>query len=162
MKQPTRMQYFFAQEWPINVVMVSIWLSIALVVVRATGLTLASLTDWRSALTTVAIVVLSLILGFFAAILIGYMVLSPILQDRVIKNGGPFKVGDTVQILAGPHMGRISRVYSSANLQDDSVRVELGEIEKETLKDVFTSMELLRENDAEQVDATAGSDAADP
>ena len=52
-----------------------------------------------------------------------------------------------VQILSGPHKGRIARIYST--WQRGTVRVELGEEEKEKFKDIFGPAQLLMEKKAE-------------
>lgn len=148
MKQPTRMQYFFAQEWPGRIWNMAIPLIVAIGTVRATGFSFDLLTDWHSALWSVGIFILGLLLGYFVAILIGWPILGPIYYDRELKNGGPFKVGDSVQILAGPHKGRIARVYST--WQGNSVRVELGEEAKKRFEDIFQPTQLLKEEDVEQ------------
>ena len=145
MKQPTRMQYFFAQDWLDRIWNTTIPLIVAVAAVRATGFSLDLLTDWHSALWTVGVFILGLLLGYFGAILIGWPILGPIYYDRELKNGGPFKVGATVQILAGPNKGKITRVYST--WQGSSVRVELGEEVKKTFEDIFQPTQLLKEED---------------
>ncbi len=77
----------------------------------------------------------------------GWFFIGPFFYAREMKNGGPFKVGDTVQILSGPHKGRISRVYST--WQGNTLRVELGTREKDEFKDIFSPAQLLREEIAE-------------
>ena len=93
------------------------------------------------------LLILGLLLGYFGAALIGWPILGTMYYERELKNGGPFEVGNAVQILAGPHKGRITRVYST--WQGNSVRVELGEEAKKTYKDVFSPTQLLREDDDE-------------
>jgi hypothetical protein len=148
MKQPTRMQQFFAQQWPGRIWNAVIPLMVAVATVRATGFSFELLADWYTALWSVGIFILGLLLGYFVAILIGWPILGPIYYDRELKNGGPFKVGDTVQILAGPHKGRIARVYST--WQGNSVRVELGEEAAMRFEDIFQPIQILKEEDAEQ------------
>ena len=87
-------------------------------------------------------VFLASLLGFFLALFPGWFVVGPLLYDREIKNGGPFKIGDTVQVLSGPHRGRITRVY--ATWQHGALRVELGPKEKEEFTDVLAPVRLLR------------------
>jgi hypothetical protein len=73
----------------------------------------------------------------------------PILAIRGDMNGGPFKPGDTVQVLTGSHRGTITTVYSA--WQGNSVRVRLGQKEEEeTFKDVMCPWQLLREDDPPQ------------
>jgi len=92
-------------------------------------------------------VVIALPIGFLLAIFPGWFIIGPLYAVRGQINGGPFKVGDTVQILAGPYKGRVTRVYST--WQGNSLRVELGEKEKEDYKDIFSPGELLREENTD-------------
>lgn len=117
------------------------------VTVRFSDPTLAALRDWHLLLSLLGVIALSLLLGFFVAFLLGWIILGPLYYNRMLENGGPYQIGDTVQILAGPHRGRVVRVYSLA--RGDSVRVELGEQEKENFKDIFAATEVLKERDAE-------------
>jgi hypothetical protein len=153
MKKPTWMQCFLARDWLVKIWLVSIPLAVAFIAIRATDCTFASLTDWQSALGIVGILVLSLLLGFFLAVLLAWPVLGVIYYMIEDRNGGPFKVGDTVQILTGPYKGRVSQVYST--WQGSSVRVELGEKEKEEFKDIFSPIALLREEPSELACADA-------
>ncbi|HEY4760490.1 MAG TPA: KOW motif-containing protein, partial [Thermoguttaceae bacterium] len=82
------------------------------------------------------------------ALLCGWFILSPIYYDRGLKNGAPFREGDMVRILVGPHRDRIVKVY--AMWQGNTVRVELGDKEKREFKDIFSPAQLLREENAEQ------------
>jgi hypothetical protein len=139
----TRIHYFYAQEWPTKIWFGSfLLLSVGLVILVCNPST-ESLADWKIFLWFAAAVVLSLPLGYCAALLLGFFILGPLYYDRSQKNGGPFKIGDRVQILSGSHRGRVVRVR--ALWQGDRVRVDLGEKEKETFEDVFASTQLLRE-----------------
>lgn len=148
--KPTRAQVFFASEWPGLIWFTTIPLLVAFSVGRSI---LPVLDPWASVWNAVQLawfIVLSLILGFFLAVFPGWLVIGPMALDREIKNGGPFKVGDTVQVLSGPHKGRVSRVYST--WQGNTLRVDLGASEKDAYKDIFSPVQLLRE---EHVDPDA-------
>jgi hypothetical protein len=146
MKRPTRLQRFFAQGWLEGLWLGGIPLLVAVNAVRTSEVSLVGLADWQVALWIGAVAVLSLVLGFFVAILLGCVVLSPISSARERANGGPFEVGDTVQILAGPHKGRVGRVYSK--WQGNSVRVELGTREQAEFRDILAPIKLLEEQAA--------------
>src|SRR5262249_12660437 len=95
-------------------------------------------------------VIIALLLAFLVALVVGsflagifWPLVRPLYQARCLKNGAPFRVGDRVLILVGRHKGGVVRVYS--DWKDDCVRVELGEREKEKLKDIFDPIQLLRE-----------------
>lgn len=143
----TRIHYFYAGDWPVKIWFGFVLLFSVVLAVRASHPTMAALADWRVLLWLVAAVVLALLLGFFVAVMCGWLILGPLYYARLQMNGGPFKVGDHVEILYGPHRGRVVRVYSL--WQGYGVRVELGEKEKETFKDVFGATKLLKAKDAE-------------
>ena len=79
----------------------------------------------------------------------GWFVIGPLYYSREMKNDGPFKIGDTVQILCGPHKGRVSRVYST--WQRNALRVELSATEKDKFKDILSPAQLLRVESAERL-----------
>ena len=97
------------------------------------------LVNWRFLLVILVAVPISLVLGFFVAVLLGSIILAPVYYYRVRKNGGPFREGDFVQILVGPYRGRLVRVCWLE--QGYSVRVELGE--NETLGNEFGGTQLV-------------------
>lgn len=154
----TRIHYFYAQDWPIKIWFGFVLLFCVVLAVRASHPTMAAMADWRVLLWLVATVVLALLLGFFMAILCGWLILGPLYYARLLKNGGPFKVGDHVEILYGPHRGRVVRVYSL--WQGDGVRVKLSEQEKETFKDVFGGTKLLKARGAESTIDTERNEAS--
>ncbi len=65
----------------------------------------ALLSDWRILLAFVMVVIISPVLGFFLGVLAGSVMLPPLYELREWMNGGPFKTGDSVQILIGPYKG---------------------------------------------------------
>lgn len=87
----------------------------------------------------------SLTLGWFTALLVGWVVLGPLYHERALKNGAPFEVGARVHILTGPYQGRVACVYAA--WQQGEVRVECGEEAKRKFQDVFSPVEILRVDD---------------
>jgi hypothetical protein len=143
MRKPSLIQLFFAREWPMYA-----WLgagSVAATVfwVWACQPSWAALADWHVVLALVLGMVLAPVLGFFVAVLAFVFLVVPIYQFRGALNGAPFKKGDRVQILIGPHRGTVTTVYSTS--QGDSVRVVLGQDEENKYKDIFLPTQLLRE-----------------
>ena len=145
--KPTRAQYFFASPWPGRIWFTTIPLLLTLAVGRTCASFLDPLAAWWDFVRFAWFVLLALLLGFFLAMFPGWFVIGSLYYDRETKNGGPFKVGDRVQILCGPHKGRVSRVYST--WQGNTLRVELGAKEKEEFKDIFSPAQLLRAGSAE-------------
>lgn len=156
--KPTRAQYFFASCRPLQVLVLLLFVGAPLFFTYAVTRLLAHaytpLSDIWNLIRLVFYVIVALLLGFLMALVAGsflvgifWLLLRPLYEARCAKNGAPFRVGDHVRILAGRHKDRVVRVYS--DWKDDSVRVELGADEKEKFKDIFSAIQLLRE-DADQ------------
>ena len=62
---------------------------------------------------------------------------------RIWINGGPFRKGDLVQVIAGVHAGKIVTVYEEWPSRSQ-VRIDLGEREWKEVKDVFSYVQLCR------------------
>jgi hypothetical protein len=86
------------------------------------------------------------VIGFFVAFIFASIVFPLVVYICECMNGGPFKVGDTVQILTGPYRGRVTRIYST--WQGCTFRVQLGLEEQKTYKDIFCSDQLLCEENS--------------
>jgi hypothetical protein len=157
--KPTRAQYFFAGSRLLTVpfqvlcflLFVGVPVCFAYVVASRLAHVYQPLSDIWNLVRLVFFVVVALLLGFLLALVVGsclagifWPLLRPLFEARDVKNGAPFRVGDRVRILAGRHKDRVVRVYS--DWKDDSVRVELGEKEKEKFTDIFSSLQLLRED----------------
>jgi len=135
---PSRLQLFFARDWPLKIWFTLIPLLFVITSMRVCG--------WPPAigfLGLLFIVVVSFVAGVFSALLSALFILGPLYHDRALKNGAPFRIGDRVRILVGPHRGRVTRVYST--WQGDTVRVELGEEAKAGFTDIFGPHKLVRE-----------------
>ena len=145
--KPTIAQRFFAWWWPMQ-----IWFGLfplfgfflAIAVCRPT---FSMFRDWQYVLLFVLAIIVAPVLFFLLGVLISFPIIGSIFYARELANGGPFKVGDTVYIIAGKHKGKVTKVYSQ--WQGSSVRLEIGEKEKETFKDIFGSVCLLRVNESE-------------
>lgn len=153
--KPTRAQYFFATLWPLRILFLLLFAGVPLYFAGAMAVLLAHvyqpLSNLWNLLRVVFFVTVALLLGLFMVFFVVMFLatifsplLRPIYKARCAKNGAPFHVGDHVRILVGRHKDRVVRVYSE--WKDDSVRVELGEKEKDKFEDIFDSLQLLREN----------------
>ena len=120
----------------------------AIYAISATEPSRATFLDWRSILSFTVVVVISPAIGFFLGILFGALLLPPMYALRERLNGGPFKVGDSVQILIGPHKGMITQVVSP--WQGRSYRVKLDKESEKSFKDIFGADQLIKEMNAEQ------------
>ncbi len=97
--------------------------------------------NWKLIALGAVLLVLTIPLGVFVGMLVGAAVLSPIFYVRGIANGGPFGVGDTVQIISGKYRGRISSVYGL--WQGNSFRVCLEDDAAEKFEDIFSPTDVL-------------------
>ncbi|MBC7773552.1 MAG: KOW motif-containing protein [Pyrinomonadaceae bacterium] len=88
--------------------------------------------------------VIAPVAGVFALLVPGYFLLWPVYLLIERMNGGPFKVGDVVMVLAGPYRGRIGRIYGLS--QGNSVCVALGLKEQKSYEDIFGPIQLLRQD----------------
>lgn len=139
---PTFKQSFWASGW---LLVVWHWGSAVAATAWALGAIGASwdvLKDRALLPNVLPIAFMSFLLGLQCAMVLGWFVFGPILYSQGITNGGPFVVGDQVQIIAGRYRGRIGRVY--ATWQHETVRVELDELAKKMYLDVFSAYQLLR------------------
>jgi hypothetical protein len=75
------------------------------------------------------------------SVVITHTVLRGAMYILVWLNGGPFRTGDTVQILVGPHQGKITCVYKEWK-ERNQVRVDLGDEAQRKVEDVFSYVEL--------------------
>lgn len=57
------------------------------------------------------------------------------------RNGAPFREGDVVRILRGPHKQKVVPIYD-VWIERDQVRVNLGEKEKNEMSDVFSLLSI--------------------
>ena len=143
----TSYQYILATGW-LPVCWQWIWAIAAVCMsMRITKASLDSMTNWDNVFPVAAVVVLSFLSGWFASIIPGWFVFGPLLYSQGIENGGPFVPGDTVRIIAGKHRGTVAKVYGTG--QYETVRVELGKVEREQYSDFFSAYELVREKATE-------------
>jgi len=84
-------------------------------------------------------------IGGFAVSWIFFKILWHI---RAWINGGPFRKGDLVQVIAGTNAGKIAIVYEEWPSRKQ-VRVDLGEREWKEVKDVFSYVQLCKVKSAQ-------------
>jgi hypothetical protein len=145
--KPSRIHYFFAEEWPARLWLMTGPVLEGLFALRACHPTLALLGDWSSIPRWVGISVLGLLLAFFAPILLGWFVIAPLYYIRSVDNGEPFREGDLVHILVGHHRDRVVRVLETQDIAPwagaHRVRVDLGTSVGKDGEDVFRSYQIL-------------------
>jgi phosphate/sulfate permease len=137
------MQYLIAGNWPLKIWLTAVSLLCIFLAWHACQPTMASFRDWHFLILFVSVIVLAPVLGCFVSFLFILFILGPIYYARGRLNGAPFHEGDHVQILVGPHRGRVVRVYAIW-AERNQVRVELGEQTKKGASDVFSYFQVCR------------------
>ncbi|MEN6497158.1 MAG: KOW motif-containing protein, partial [Thermoguttaceae bacterium] len=155
-RTPTRRQRLIASDWPERIWLCAFPVVFAVGVLRSIPLRYA-FDSICSAGLVVVVLGLSLVTGLVLSIPAAWILFGSILMEQGLRNGGPFKPGDLVQVIAGPHRNRIARVYST--WQCETVRVDLGEAAKSRFQDIFASHQLLR---VEPADPSHSSEATSP
>ncbi len=150
MARPTRMQVFWAKgrHW-------AVWFLFAPIIFACAQLhryevTWDMLLHWPAAFWAVSVAVVGWFAGLFVSLVVGWMLVGSLEHGRVIANGGPFKVGDLVQVITGPHAGRIGRVYAQGAYE--TLHVDLGPEAKEKHEDCFGGIKLIRVAETELSD----------
>jgi hypothetical protein len=145
MMKASGIHYFFAGKWPIKIWMVVFPLVAGTWAGSSCWTLLVSPANWKAPLVFLGLVLLASLLGYFVGILVGWPVIGLLYYDRSLKNGEPFKRGDTVQILVGQHRDRIVPVIEAFDYAPYAgghrIRVDLGPDVKDN---VFGSSEILR------------------
>jgi hypothetical protein len=142
MMTPTRRQVFWARRRPWALWFLVVPVLVALVVLSEHGISARMLARWPDCVWAVATAVIGWILGVLLAMITGWVVVGSAQHAQVIANGGPFLVGDTVQIVTGRFAGRVGRVYATGAYE--MVYVDVGTEAKERHEDVFAQVSLLR------------------
>lgn len=107
----------------------------------------AVLTDWIYWLLFIVSIVVAPLLFAFLSVPVSFIVLVPLyyLGDRLA--GAPFRVGDHVKILVGPHCGRIVEIYDVWDSRRQ-IRVGLDPESEKDVRDVFSFTQVCREKSA--------------
>ncbi|MGI5868874.1 MAG: hypothetical protein ACOX9C_05470 [Kiritimatiellia bacterium] len=143
--KPAAYHYIVARTAHISMAMgVAIAIALTLFVLNAEGALVPDLGVWLWVL--VAMILAGLIGLIFGVIVIWQMLLS--LPAARIQ-GWPFRVGDEVVILTGPHKDATTTIYEIWE-ERGQVRVDLGEELKEEVKDVFCAVEVCRKRGNER------------
>ena len=149
--------YFFARKWPIKIWMIAFPSAASVLAGSSCWTLLVSPVNWKDPLVFLGLVLLAALLGYFVGILVGWPVIGPMYYDRSLENGEPFRSGDMVQILIGPHRDRIVRVIEGFDYAPYAgghrIRVDLG---ADIRDNVFESCEILRISSASDTDQEEG------
>lgn len=142
---PTTIQKALARsEW------ISAWAGIAIVsgFVAWKGLEIVSV---YLSLWIVALVIASVLASIPLGIIFGGFIFGlPLTLVSETVNGAPFREGEFVHILVGPHRGTVAEVYEVWAVRNQ-VRLRLGEKAKAEVKDVFHTSQVCREKRDQQL-----------
>lgn len=138
------MQRLIADNWPGRLWMLLIPLAVPAAVCWYVGPWPWLVSHWFNTVLFAGILVLAWVVGLFAAIIPGWLLLGPLYYSQGLDNGAPYVVGDSVRVLARRQRGRVTRVYA-VWAERNQVRLELGEIAMERVGDVFSYVEVCRE-----------------
>jgi len=133
--------FFYAEDWPVKLWFILVVSLTVFITFSTSNLIDTAFNNWQSVLRLGAIFFLAAIVGILIAFLLSWLLITPFYSNRIKENGGPFQVGDVVEILVKPHRGRIVSVYSLA--QGYSVRLDLGQKAKADFSDIFAGTKLL-------------------
>jgi hypothetical protein len=142
--RPTWFQRLFTDDRPfcflmaVGAAVVLVWVAAIL----APTLTLSAWSIGRFLGLMLVAACLGAVLGAFP----GSMLLAFVLPWVERTNGAPFREGDEVVILSKRFPGRVSRIYE-VWAERHAVRVELGEIERQNVTDVFSFTDVCRRPD---------------
>lgn len=140
--RPSLWQSFLASRWLLAVWQTSfVVLAVAYVLTESKPTLSALANPWFLLFETFAILVAAAV-GWVASIPAATIVLGPIVRWQGARNGGPFLPGDWVQVIAGPHRGTVTRVYST--WQHETARIDLGQEAERDFGDIFAAHQLLR------------------
>lgn len=136
-------RYAFAHDWPTKIYLGACSGTCLVLAILACRPSLELFKDWQYVLLLIVAVVIAPVLGFYLALPCEFLVLGPLYRVQERRNGGPFKPGDRVRILVGPHRGKVTTVRKS--WQGGRLCVDLGCQAETEFSDIFAPTQLLNE-----------------
>ena len=138
---PTRLQRFFADDWP-GLIWMWTW-TISIAVLFALGILPGFRFDLKGTLYFVFLMVAAILLAAITGGILFGILIVPFYRLQAWRNGAPFHVGDDVMILSKRYRGHLTRIYEVWEGRHQ-VRVELGKDEKSAFTDVLSHVEVCR------------------
>jgi hypothetical protein len=145
--RPNPLQYMFAYNIPGKLCYVGFPIAVLVWSFVVSGVRLENLNDLTVIGLGLLISVISVPLGFLLGVLFISSCLSPFYYAMEEMNGGPFRPGERVYVIAGRHKGQIKRVSSRG--QGFSVILRIGDEENETSESSYWSLGLIGMEQAE-------------
>jgi len=140
-------RYIYARDWPLKGYF-GAWAVFGIVmVIHECQPSRAMFGDWAFCALFIAALVVAPVFFAFASILVSFVFFVPIyyLGDRLA--GAPFRAGDRVRILVGPHRNRVVEIYDVWDSRRQ-IRVRLDAESETKVRDVFSFTQVCRENAA--------------
>ena len=144
-RTPTSRERFLASGLPSRLLILATMLAGALIGLAAlvfAGLTLPLLAQPWTLVCVVALIAASSILGFYVGLVLKVVFIFPLHALQGESNGGPFAIGDTVQVIAGEHAGKVTRVYEKGRYGAN--RIDIGNGPRDDYNDFFADHQLFR------------------
>lgn len=141
--RPSKVQYFFAQNWLSYAFVYGSVLGAAVLAVKLSGLSRLVWHDISTLGLSIVIAALGGAIGMFCSTIAGSCILGPLHQLIGRLNGAPYQPGDTVQILSNQKRDRIARVKQ----YDETLNIVLLDLGEETDKensDMYSACEVCR------------------
>ena len=145
--KPTRVHYFYAQNWPAWIWIVIIPTLCVVLMARALGPPPEIAGFQAEAKNYLFLLGSALLLGICVAALLGPFILGPLSHYRAELNGYPFQPGDWVEILVGANCGHVVQVIEVRDWRGD-LRVDLGEFARPKARTFFQFTQVVKATDA--------------
>ncbi|MGZ4964363.1 MAG: hypothetical protein ACXWKG_11690 [Limisphaerales bacterium] len=143
--KPSPINYIFARDWPLKGYL-SAWAILGVViVVSVCQPSRAMFSDWTFCLLFFLSLLIAPVLFGFLSLPMAFMVLGPIYFLGGRLAGAPFRAGDRVRILVGPHRDRVVEIYDVWDSRRQ-VRVHLDAQSEKDVRDVFSFTQVFREH----------------
>jgi hypothetical protein len=143
------LRQFIADKWPARLWMAVVPFAVPALVAWIVDPLPWVLGHWLNAASFVGLLILAWAVGWFAAIIPGWLLLGPLYYAQGLSNGAPYRAGDHVRVLSRRQRGRVARVYE-VWAERNEVRLELGEAARQRVQDVFSYFQVNRAQPAEQ------------
>jgi hypothetical protein len=134
----------FARNWPLKAWLLFGAILGAVLAGRACEPSISALGHWWVSALLAGSVAVGSVAGFFCAVALAPIVLTPLYYRRAIRNGAPFHEGDYVRVLVAPYQDVIARVYEIWT-DRNQLRIELGTDARRAVEDVFSFVQVCRD-----------------
>ena len=144
--KPTRAHYFFARNW-LGWIWIALVPSVCVLIMACALGPPPQLAGFApEAKSYLFLLGIASFIGLCFAALLGPFILGPLYHHREILNGGPFKVGDRVEILVGRNRGHIATVSEVWDWRG-SLGVVFADAVPSSEKTIYRVVQVIRADD---------------